>query len=166
MANNSNKETTIKRRKLIDQETGEELEATEILQTNEMKDEDFDKLWAGHFAMITGVFGYAKMKVFSWLISNRDRRNNQIIATQQEIADGADVGTATVARAISDLIEADAIHMKMNGVYRLNPDLLFYGGPQKRMNVLYRYREEKAESTGEDPYKKEGEKPQLELAKG
>jgi len=162
MGNNSNKETTIKRRKLIDQETGEELEATEILQTNEMKDEDFDKLWAGHFAMITGVFGYAKMKVFSWLISNRDRRNNQIIATQQEIADGADVGTATVARAISDLIEADAIHMKMNGVYRLNPDLLFYGGPQKRMNVLYRYREEKAESTGKDPYKKEQENGETE----
>ena len=157
MGNSSNKETTIKRRTLIDQETGEELEATEILQTNEMKDEDFDKLWAGHFAMITGVFGYAKMKVFSWLISNRDRRNNQIIATQQEIADGADVGTATVTRAIADLIEVDAISMKMNGVYRLNPDLLFYGGPQKRMNVLYRYREEKAQMTGEDPYQKKQE---------
>lgn len=166
MDNNSKKETTIKRRTLIDQETGEELEATEILQTNEMKDQDFDKLWAGHFAMITGVFGYAKMKVFSWLISNRDRRNNRIIATQQEIADGAGVGTATVTRAISDLIEVDAISMKLNGVYRLNPDLLFYGGPQKRMNILYRYKDEKEKMTGEDPYKKPTEKPQMELAEG
>lgn len=153
MAKQSEKETVIKRRKLVDQETGEELETTEILQTGEMKDRDFEKLFAGHMAMVTGVFGYAKMKVFTWLIRNRDRRNNRIIASQKEIAEGANVGTTTVAETISDLIEADALIKEKKAVYCLNPDLVFYGGPQKRMNVLYRYKNTKSEQTGKDEYK-------------
>lgn len=136
------KETAINRRTLIDQDTGEVVEATEIVQSREMKDEGFDKVWIGHIMTIIEELGNAKMKVIGWMISNRDRRNNRIIATQQDIANGCGVSRQTVVTTISALKKDNIISKYRNGVYRLNPDLVFYGSPEKRLNILYKYKDE------------------------
>ena len=165
------KESKIEIERWTNEETGETITVPTVngviqRPDEEEKDSGFDKVWLAHIMTIIDDMGNQKMKVIGWLLKNRDRRNNHIIATQKLIADGANVSTTTVSRVMKSLFESNIISMQGQGVYRLNPDLIFYGKRGKRMNILYRYKEERAERTGEDPYKKEGKKPQLELAEG
>lgn len=139
-------------------DTGEEFTAPVVdkrVKNEQYTDNGWDKVWTAHIMTIVDEIGNQKMKVISWLIENRNPQNNLIIATQKEIATGAEVSRKTVSTTLTALRKADIITMKKSGgVYRLNPDFIFYGKPKPRQNIMYRYREEKAEETGKDPYKK------------
>jgi DNA-binding transcriptional regulator YhcF (GntR family) len=149
-------------------ETGEEFTAPVVdkrVKNEQYTDNGWDKVWTAHIMTIVDEIGNQKMKVISWLIENRNPQNNLIIATQKEIAKGADVSRKTVSTTLTALKGADILTMKKSGgVYRLNPDFIFYGKPKPRQNIMYRYREEQAEMTGEDPYKKEQSEPEAEAA--
>jgi DNA-binding XRE family transcriptional regulator len=134
--------TTINRRELLDPETGEIIEVTEVIENGE-KDSDFDKFYAGTIAMIAKLFGSKQWEVAVWIIDNRNHSNNQIVATQEEIAEKVGVSRKTVNKAINKMIENDIMLMKHQGVYRLNPSVIFKGGMSKKANVLFCYRDEK-----------------------
>jgi hypothetical protein len=136
---NNKKEVVIEKRSFTDNATGEEFEASTIIQDTDDKDWGFDKVWLGHIMTIIQELGNQKMKVIGWLIDNRDRRDNRIVATQPMIAEGANVSTGTVFDTVSALIECKVLKKERNGVYRLNPDLIFYGGHKKRMNIVYQF---------------------------
>jgi hypothetical protein len=61
----------------------------------------------------------------------------------------------TVNTVIQELKEANIISMSQQGVYRVNPDLIFKGGHKKRMNVLFQYKKEKEEEKHEKPSEEE-----------
>lgn len=167
MSNNKKRKTVINRRELVDSSTGESFEATEIVQVGTDLDFDFDKVWVAHIMTIIEEIGNAKMKVIGWMIKNRDRRTNRIIATQEDIAEAINVSRKTVALTLKALKDADIISMRIRGVYRLNPNFIFYGGAEKRQNIIYRYIDEsepvKDKVSKIDVDKIEDEKPRMSV---
>jgi DNA-binding transcriptional ArsR family regulator len=141
MSQDRKKETTIKRQTLIDKETGEEFEASTVVEEHYDKDWGFDKVWLGHIMTMIEEIGNQKMKVIGWLIQSRDRRDNRLHLTQEMIAEGAGVSRTTVSRTLTALEEADILKKERNGVYQLNPDFIFYGGRPKRANIMFEYRD-------------------------
>jgi chorismate mutase len=129
-------------RRLIDSDTGEIIETQVIEKSIEAGDSGFHKIWLSQILELVEEVGNAKMRVLMWLLSNADRQN-QIQATIKEIAAGSGVGSATVERLMAALVKADVItRPKRYGPWRLNPQVIFSGSHQQRMNVMIRYRDE------------------------
>ena len=163
MSQDRHKETTIKRQTLINKETGEEFEASTVIQEQYDKDWGFDKVWLGHIMTMIEEIGNQKMKVIGWLIQSRDRRDNRLHLTQEMIAEGSGVSLPTVSRTIQALMEADILKKERNGVYQLNPDFIFYGGRPKRANIMFEYRdlvgEKDADKSASNDLKKKNGSP-------
>lgn len=164
MGSERKKETTIKRQTLVDKETGEEFEASTVVEEHYDKDWGFDKVWLGHIMTMIEEIGNQKMKVIGWMIQSRDRRDNRLHVTQEMIADGADVSRSTVNSTLQALIDADILKKERNGVYQLNPDFIFYGGRPKRANIMFEYRdlsdEEDADKSASNESKRKNGTPE------
>lgn len=124
----------------INQQTGE-IVPMQIVEKSVSGDSGFHKIWLGHILELVDEVGNAKMKVLMWLLANADSQN-QILATYDEIAQGAKVGRSSVRRLMSALRGADVITETRRSLWRLNPDVIWQGKHQKRMNVLIKYRDE------------------------
>lgn len=132
-------------RRLRDEATGEIIETQVVERETSIGDVGFHKLWLGQILELIEEVGNAKMQVLMWLLRQADARN-QIQASAREIASGAGVGVATANRLMRALQKADVITRNGRyGVWRLNPDVIFKGTQQARLNVLYRYREEQGD---------------------
>ena len=68
---------------------------------------------------------------------------NKITMTYRQIADKSGMSYQTVYRTMNALIESDFLVKINGGAYRVNPDVLFKGGKNDRLNVLLQYRNEK-----------------------
>ena len=101
------------------------------------QDFNFEKIWLTHLLDSLDILGNAKIKVLNWLLTNKNS-DNQIIATQREIAVQVNVSLPIVNETIKKLKEVNAIRSK-SGVYLLNPEFIFKGKHNKRMNVLITY---------------------------
>lgn len=129
------------KRRLIDADTGEIIE-TQVVERSVAGDAGFHKIWLHHILEVVDEVGTAKMRVLMWLLSQADSQN-QVMATLDEIAKACDVGKSTVHRLMVALVAADVItRPNRYGPWRLNPSVIFKGDHQKRMNVLYKYRNE------------------------
>ena len=53
------------------------------------------------------------------------------------------MSTKTVSTTIKALVESNFLNKINSGAYRVNPDVLFKGGKDNRLNVLLQYRNEK-----------------------
>lgn len=132
-------------RTLVDQETGEVMHTEVVERVLGETDSGFHKVWLGHILELVQEVGNAKMAVLVWLLKNADTQN-QIYAPLQDIAKETGVGLATVQRLMRALAKADVItRTGRYGPWRLNPEVVFAGTSQKRMNVLIRYRKERQE---------------------
>lgn len=139
------------RRTLVDQSTGEMIQTQVIERVVGDGDAGFHKIWLGHILELVEEVGNAKMVVLVWLLKNADGQN-QIAASLREIASATGVGVATVQRLMAALISADVVtRASRYGAWRLNPEVVFAGSGQKRMNVLIRYRQEKQRDLFEQP---------------
>jgi hypothetical protein len=129
-------------RRLIDQATGEIIETQVVERSVAGGDVGFHKIWLGHILELVEECGNAKMQVLVWLLRQADAQN-QIAASTRQIADGSGVGIATANRLMRALQRVNVITRNGRyGLWRLNPDVIFRGDYQKRMNVLIRYRDE------------------------
>ena len=63
--------------------------------------------------------------------------------TYRQIADKSNMSYQTVYRTMNALIESNFLTKINSGAYRVNPDVLFKGGKDNRLNVLLQYRNEK-----------------------
>lgn len=122
----------------INRDTGEIVE-TETIQRN--GDYDFHKIWLSHILEAVEEVGNKKMKVLMHLLGNIDRQN-RYIGTYDSIADEVDCHRKTVGELMNSLKNANIVSQPQRGVIRVNPDVIFKGSKQKRMNVLIRYTEE------------------------
>lgn len=127
----------IGRREYIDKETGEIIEA-EVIVKDVASDTNFKKIWLSHILEAIDEVGNQKMKILFWMMDNVDT-NNKIIATVRDIARYTKTGTATVQRLIRSLKKHNIISQKQNGVYIMNPQVIFKGSAGKRMNILFTY---------------------------
>lgn len=102
-------------------------------------DQGFEKVWLGHLAVLLDLLGSSKIKVLGYLLEKRNYEN-RIIATQSKMAKELGVSRKTVADTLLALKEADALRMEQYGVYRLNPAIIFRGGHEGRVRLLFEYR--------------------------
>ena len=123
-------------RNYIDQETGE-ITPMKVI-SSESADFNFEKIWLGHILQALDCLGSKKIKVVTWLLENKDTKNI-IIAPQRKIAELCQVSLPVVTQTIKVLVAADVIKMEQQGVYMLNPNVIFKGDNSKRMNVLIKY---------------------------
>lgn len=123
-------------RTYIDRESGEIVDMSVV--STESTDFNFDKIWLSHILQALDCLGSKKVKVVTWLLENKDSKNH-VIGTQRAIAEKVGVSLPIVAKTIKTLTEADVLKMVQSGIYMLNPDVVFKGSKDQRMNILIRY---------------------------
>jgi len=135
------------KQRLVNPATGEVVDVA--LVSVEARDKEFHKLWLGNLFMTLDVIGNQKMRVCYWLIENANP-DNIVIATYREIALETKISERTVAETIRLLIRANFLKRKGNGVYLINPDIVFQGSREKRINILYQYNRLEQEKEQDD----------------
>lgn len=130
------KQITIGKQEYLNTETGV-VEEFQVLKTQDV-DFNFEKVWLTHLLEALDIVGNKKVKVLTWLLDNKNS-DNHIIGTQRSIAEMANVSTPIVNETLRLLTGINAIKKVNSGVYQLNPDVIFKGGYNKRMNILLQY---------------------------
>lgn len=129
----------------IKQDTGE-LREMQVIDIEE-RDANFHKLWLGHILNSIDLIGNQKTRLAFWILDHLDS-NNLLPMTQRQIADKSGISYQTVSRTLQALIDSNFLQRINQGAYRVNPDVLFKGGKNARMNVLLQYRDGTAEENG------------------
>lgn len=133
---------------LMNLSTGELIESSNFII--EDCDFNFEKAWVLHLADVFDLIGNKAIQILSYFFENKNG-DNLVFCTQRGIANNLEISQMTVNTVIHDLKEANIISMPQQGVYRVNPDLIFKGGHKKRMNVLFQYNKEKQDEKIEKP---------------
>lgn len=128
-----------KQKRLMDIETGEISDITEILVTK--TDFNFDKVWTSQLAAVLDLAGSKPIKILAWFIEGRDHEN-MIIGTYAKIAEKVGCSVDSVKVTIKILLGGGVISKVQTGVYRVNPDLVWKGGYGRRQAILLEYRRE------------------------
>lgn len=141
--------TTRKKVKIIGTETyirqsDGTIEDMQVISVEE-RDFNFHKIWLEHILTSIDIIGNQKTKLAFWIMNNLNR-DNQLIMTQREIAKKTNMSTKTVNATIKALLESNFLQKTQLGVYRVNPEILFKGNTNNRMNVLLQYQEVRAEN--------------------
>lgn len=104
----------------------------------EERDFNFTKIWMKNFIATLDLIGNKKSKVAYWIIDNLNR-DNQIIMTQRQLAKQIGVSYPVVNETIKALQDANFLKQKSIGVYIINPDIVFKGTRNGRINILNVY---------------------------
>ena len=129
----------------IKQDTGE-LREMQVIDIEE-RDANFHKLWLGHILNSIDLIGNQKTRLAFWILDHLDS-NNLLPMTQRQIADKSGISYQTVSRTLQALIDSNFLQRINQGAYRVNPDVLFKGGKNARMNVLLQYHDAAFEGDG------------------
>ena len=136
--------TTTKKVKCIGTEqfintvTGE-LEDFQVTQIEE-RDFNFSKVWIRNFVATLDLVGNQKTKLVYWIIDHLNKEN-QLIYTNRQLEAETGISLKTVSITMKALQDANFLKKQSNGVYIINPDILFKGSKSARMNVLNQYSE-------------------------
>ena len=135
-------QTTTKRVKVVGTEeyintrTGE----LEQMQVTSIEDRDFNftKMWMNNFISTLDIVGNQKTRLCFWIIDHVDKEN-RLIGTYRTIASQSGMSLDTVRITMKLLMDADFMRKAQNGVYVINPNLVFKGTRNARMNVLNQF---------------------------
>lgn len=135
-------QTTTKRVKVVGTEeyintrTGE----LEQMQVTSIEDRDFNftKMWMKNFISTLDIVGNQKTRLCFWVIDHVDKEN-RLIGTYRTIASQSGMSLDTVRITMKLLMDADFMRKAQNGVYVINPNLVFKGTRNARMNVLNQF---------------------------
>lgn len=141
---NKSPKTTRKKVKIIGTETyirqsDGTIEDMQVISIEE-RDFNFHKIWLEHILSSIDIIGNQKTKLAFWIMNNLDKEN-RLIMTQRTIAEKTGMSTKTVTETLKALISSNFLQKVQSGVYRVNPDIVFKGGKNDRINVLLQYRE-------------------------
>lgn len=126
----------IGRQDYINVETGE-LESFDVTRIED-RDFNFTKVWMRNFISALDIVGNQKTRLCTWIIDNINR-DNQLIGTLRDIATRSGTSLETTRITIKILLDADFLRRVQNGVYIVNPDILYKGSYGARMNLLNQY---------------------------
>lgn len=136
----------------INKSTGE-IEEMQVVSIEE-RDANFHKLWLGHIVDALDMLGSKKLKVLTYVMQNLNNEN-QFIMTYRKLEKTLEVSRPTIVETFKALQEANFLKKIQNGVWQVNPDVIFKGGKSQRMNVLLQYKaldeEEQEEDENESP---------------
>lgn len=141
---NRSPKTTRKKVKIIGTETyirqsDGTIEDMQVISIEE-RDFNFHKIWLEHILSSIDIIGNQKTKLAFWIMNNLDKEN-RLIMTQRTIAEKTGMSTKTVTETLKALISSNFLQKVQSGVYRVNPDIVFKGGKNDRINVLLQYQE-------------------------
>lgn len=131
----------------VNSATGE-VEDFQVMKIEE-RDFNFHKVWLGHIINSLDLIGNQKTKLAFWIIDNLDREN-KLTMTYRQIAEKSGISLETVRLTMTSLIESNFIERINQGAYRVNPNVVFKGTRNNRMNVLIQYQETKADNKKTD----------------
>ena len=114
----------------------EEFQVTKI----EERDFNFTKVWIRNFVATLDLVGNQKTRLVYWIIDNLNH-NNQLICTNRLMAEKTGISVATVNVTMKALQDANFLKKQANGVYVINPDILFKGTQRARLNILNQFSE-------------------------
>src|SRR5699024_10481312 len=123
-------------KEFIDASTGEKV--TMQVTNIEERDANFHKIWLGHMLESLDMIGNQKIRVAMFIMENINKEN-ELIMTYRVIAEKSNTSLQTVSETMKALQESNLLSKIRNGYYRVNPDVIFKGGRNDRMNVLLRY---------------------------
>ena len=140
MKTTKNKNVTVGAETLYRKNENGELEEVpcQVVEQKINKDSNFMKIWLGHIMAALDEVGNKKLKVVKFLLENMDKRTNLLVMTQREMADNIGVSSRTVNLTLKALEKANFLTAK-TGAYYINPNVIFRGGHEQRMNVLTTY---------------------------
>lgn len=145
--------TTRKKTKIVGQQTFINQKTGDLVDMNvievEERDANFHKLWLGHIIQTLDIIGNKKIKVVNYIMENINKEN-LFIGTQRAIADEIKVSLFTVQETMKALQQSNFLATVQSGVYRINPDVIFKGGKNNRLDILLRYQSEKSENKTEE----------------
>lgn len=134
--------TTTKKVKVIGQqeyinaETGE-LESFSVTSIED-RDFNFHKVWMRNFISTLDIVGNQKTRLCMWIVDHINKEN-QLIGTMRGIADSSGMSLETVRVTMKILLDVDFLRRVQNGVYIVNPDIVYKGSYGSRMNILNQY---------------------------
>lgn len=135
--------TTRKKVKIIGKETYIKQDTGEITDMRviniEERDFNFHKIWLEHILTSIDIIGNQKTRLAFWIMNNLDKEN-RLIMTQRMIAEKTKMSTKTVTETLKALISSNFLQKVQSGVYRVNPNIVFKGGKNQRIDVLLQYR--------------------------
>ena len=136
------KQNTIKKVKVIGNQqyinfnTGE-IEDFQVTSVEE-RDFNFTKVWMKSFISTLDLVGNQKTKLAFWLIENLNKEN-QLTMTYRQISEKTNISLETVRKTMAILLEVNFLKRINQGVYQVNPDILFKGNKNTRLNLLTQY---------------------------
>jgi len=126
------------RKKVADVETGLVSEVNQFEITD--VDFNFNKIWLGHLLDTLDIIGNKKIQIMNYLLEHRNPTNNEICVTQRMIATDMKCALQTVSDTFHLLQSTNTMKKLRNGVYVLNPDIIWCGGNNSRMDLLLTYK--------------------------
>jgi DNA-binding Lrp family transcriptional regulator len=120
----------------INTSTGE-IEEMQIIRLED-KDFNFEKIWLAQILSAIDEISNQKMRLLTHLLKIRERSNNAVIRTIREITKETGISHATVANTLKVLEQHGIIKRKV-GVIFISPDVIFKGGYNNRMRIMFEY---------------------------
>ena len=122
----------------IDAETGE----IKTMQVSDIEERDFNfhKVWMRNFISTLDIVGNQKTKLCFWIIDNLNREN-QLMYTYRQIAEKTKISLETVRVTMGILLDSNFLRRQNQGCYIVNPDIVFKGGRDGRLNILNQYQD-------------------------
>ena len=120
----------------VNQATGE-LQNMQVISIED-RDFNFTKVWMMNIINSIELIGNQKTRLAFWIIENLNREN-QLVMTQRQIAEKTGISVKTVSITMKALQDANFLRKINGGAYCVNPDVLFKGSRNNRMNVLLQY---------------------------
>lgn len=136
-------ENSVRHEQWINAATGEVREFAVIDKTVE-NDYGFHKVWLEDLAMVLGVIGGQKIKIFGWILAHINPVSNEVGFTTDEVMEdmketGSKVGRNSVIETVKALIQAKFMKRVRPCTYKVNPKLLVKGNSNKRGAMMIMY---------------------------
>ena len=145
--------TTRKKSKIIGEQqlftADGEIISCHVVQIEE-RDANFHKIWLGHIIQSLDLIGNQKIRLANFILANLDREN-KLVMTQRKIAEKSGISIGTIISTMKALQEGNFLTKINSGAYQVNPDIIFKGGRNDRMNILLQYHAAKAPKKDEGP---------------
>lgn len=106
----------------------------------EERDFNFHKVWMRNFIATLDIVGNQKTKLCFWIIDNLNKEN-QLLFTYRQIASATNISLETVRVTMNILLESDFLRRVNQGCYIVNPDIIFKGTRNGRLNILNQYQD-------------------------
>lgn len=124
-----------KRKNLQDLETGELITVDQITK-RVYGSKNFWKCYLMDFLTVLGIIDSKQLDIFIYVVENTNQSNNIFLGTYKKIAKDCQVSSATIAKIMKKLQEANFIKKVQNGAWLVNPNILMRGNDNKRQILL------------------------------